>query len=685
VSARRLSALLLLLAPFACTTSGSNYPYLPATGTGGTSGTGTAGTGMVTPTGDVMITITSPADGTTVSDSTVLPVTANVTDTGTDLIDTSSVKVTLAPLVGDAAAPVPASTGQLTTASTNASSGSYSGTISIGTLPTGSYLLTVTAQSTTGVQGKPATVTLTIAGGPTLIVNSPTEGQPESRSVSIEILVGSGAMAPTARLAGMDVTLTGPMPDANGMYDVYTATATFDPTVPAGSATNAFGALTGPQLLDVKETDGTATSEVQRTFVIDTAGPSITSTAPPAGPVIGGVVTVSATVTDPSGVLDSSVIAVIGDESGNPLFTLQLAPQGGGVYSTLFDTRNLTQCYPPPSTALCIVYPTISFRASDSVGNQTSLGYDLSVDNIPPIADLDPPLMRQMRLTALGYECSALFDPLAVNKFVGDMPNDLCEVPQVFDLRARIEDDGNRATGLKVVPLAGIDPNATNVYVLTDTTKALIVDSDGDGWCDEINPNLSPTTGPLTQSDQVLKIRLAGVTPAGGADFYKTDYTTADLASLPSGCLVGSDLTPPKRLCGFEQPTIAIGYTPANVPAVWSVEPIDNLRCLGNQLDTKANNIPDGQWICIAVASADLAGSMGVSTPMRVWVNYNDPDPGAFCVAPPANAGPPPSCTGTYDPTSMEDAVAPCKTVNFATIDKQNGVQTEVFCLPGGC
>lgn len=663
--ARGLVPALLLLAPLACTTKGSNYPFPPTTGSAGGGGTGT-----VTPMGDVNVTITAPTDGATVPASTVLNVAATVVDTGTDLIDTSSVKVTLTPVQSTAAV----STGQLTS---NGIDGTFSGTISVGNIPSGMYTLAVTAQSVTGVMSKPATVTVIISGGPTLIVQSPTEGQAVNRSVSIQILVDTGATAPTARLAGADLTLTGPTP--NGMYDVYTAKVTFDPLIPAGSQPNAFAPLAGPQLLDVKETNGTSTSEVQRIFVIDTVGPSITMTNPPTGPVIGGVVTVSATVMDPSGVIDSSVIAVIGDENGNPVFTLQLAPQGGGVYSTLFDTRSLTQCKPPPATDLCIVYPTISFRASDSVGNETSLGYDLAVDNIPPISDLDPPLMRQMKLTALGYECSALFDPLAVNKYVGDMPNDLCEVPQVFDLRARIEDDGNRrATGLKVIPIAGIDPNDTNVYILTDTSKPLVVDSDGDDWCDEINPNLVPTTGPLTQSDQVLKIRLSGVTPAGNADFFKDDYDTADLA-LPSPCVVGSDLTPPKRLCGFEQPTIAIGYTDKNVPAIWSVDPIDTARCLGNQLDTKANNIPDGQWICIAVASADLAGSKGVSTPMRVWVNYHDPDPGTFCAQPPASAGPPPTCTGTYDPTSMEDAVKPCKTRAF------DRTTTELYCAPGAC
>src|SRR5205814_8513429 len=185
-----------------------------------------------------------------------------------------------------------------------------------------------------------------------------------------------------------------------------------------------------------KETNGTSTSEVQRIFVIDTTGPTIRATTPAPGIIVGGVVTVSATVTDPAGVLDSSVIAIIGDASGNPVFSLQLQPQGGGVYSTLFETHNLTQCKPAPATDLCIVYPTVSFRASDAAGNESSLGYEFAVDNIPPLSDLSPPKMRQMRLTSLGYECSALFDPLGLQQEIGDMPKDGYVVPQVFDLRA---------------------------------------------------------------------------------------------------------------------------------------------------------------------------------------------------------------------------------------------------------
>jgi hypothetical protein len=615
-----------------------------------------------------MVKITAPSDGTVIADSTVLQVNATVDDTTSDLIDTSSVKVVVTSVNAMGKPGAIVGTGQLVSTGGD----TFAGTISLGNLSTGSYTLTVSAKSLPGATSHD-TVTLMVQGGPTLIVNAPAEGQPYSDSVSIQILVDHGAAAPTATLAGNSVMLSPPTP--SGAYDVYTATVWFGPP-PAPSGAQPLQQLSGKQLLDVKETDGTATSEVFRTFVIDTAGPTITNTTPAPGQMAGGVLTISATITDESGVLDSSVVAVIGDEQGNPIFTLQLPPQGGGVYSILFDSLNLTRCGPPPSTDPCIVYPTVSFRASDAVGNETSVGYEFTVDNIPPVADLDPPKMRQMRLASFGYECSALFDPLSVNRFPGDMPNDGCMVPQLFDLRARVEDQGNHGTGLKVVPIAGIDPDNTSIYILTDNSQPLIVDTNGDGYCDAINPLLAPTTGPLTQAAQVLKVRLAGVTPRGSADF---EASQADPGLPIAGtCVAGKDPAPPKLLCNFEEPTIAIGYSD-NLPAVWSIEPIDQDRCLGNQFDTRANNIPDGQWICMAVGTADLAGNHSVSAPMRVFVNYNDG--GGFCATPPAGSPAPPDCTGRYDydPVTKKATVTtgPCQTLKFTG--------TELYCAPGDC
>jgi hypothetical protein len=667
VSARGGLLGVLVLIPLACTTQSSNNPYMPSTGGGGVGG------GAVMPTGSVTVMITGPSDNTTIFGSSTITVTATVDDSGSDLIDTSSVKMTLAPIPMGATMPTPGTapvaSGQLVfTGGDN-----YSGTLNIGALAPGSYALVATAQSATGAKGTSPQVTLLLQGGPTLIVNAPTEGQSYNGSVSIEILVDPNAPAPSAVLAGMNVTLSGPT--RNGNYDVYTATVTFGPVVPPPTV-NGFPALSGPQLLDVKETANGATSEVLRIFVIDTQGPTITLTTPAPGVVVGGVQIISATITDESGVLDSSVEAVIGNQQGDPIFTLQLMPQGSGIYATLFDTANLTPCV--PGSGLCEVYPTVSFRASDTVGNESSLGYEFSIDNIPPVADLDPPPMRQMQLVAFGYECSALFDPLSRNTSVGDMPNDNCTVPQLFDLRARVEDDGNHAVGLKIGPIAGIDPANTSVYIVPENPSEPIpvaVDTDGDGNCDAINPLLAPTMGPLTQSNQILKVRLAGVPPGGSADF---EGKTADPGlPIPGVCQQGIDPAPPKSLCqlaGLLEPTIAIGYAD-NSPAIWSVEPIDADRCFGNQFDTYANNIPDKSWICIVVGSADLAGNHSVSAPIRVWVDYNDP--GGFCAAPPASAGAPPPCTGRYDPVSKTAAIGSCNARKFGS--------GELYCAPGAC
>lgn len=655
MSGGRLFLACAFLAPLACSSKASNNDYLPPTGAGG-SGTTTPPNGMVT------VTITAPADGTTVSDSSDVSVTATVVDTGTDFIDSSSVKMTLAAMGSSAII----STGQLVSSGGDA----YSGTLSIGDLPSGSYTLTVAGKSSTGVSGQNA-VMLVVQGGPTLIVSSPAENQAYNDLLTVQVLVDPGAPAPTATLAGMQITWPAPNPMQTAMYDVYRAQVWFGPPpTPAGAQT--FPTLSGKQLLDVKETAGGSTSEVQRDFVIDTAGPSITATTPAPGAIVGGPVEISAQITDQSGVLDSSVYAVIGDAQGDPVFTLQLLPEGGNLYGAQFDTLDLTQCPQPPAIGPCIVFPTISFRATDSVGNESSLGYEFSVDNIAPLSDLDPPELRQMKLTGSGYQCSFLFDPLSVNRDVGDMPNDGCMVPQLFDLRARIEDQGNDPNGLKISPISGIDPDNTAVYILTDNTQPLIVDSDGNGTCDTINPLLAPTMGPLTQSDQVLKIRLAGVAPGGSADF-RPDTTVP--ASAPCG--PGTDTSPPKVLCmedGFEQPTLALAYA-NNLPAIWAIEPIDPARCFGNQLDTRANNIPDGQWICIAVQSADLNGNKGVSTPMRVYVKYDESGP--FCATPPPTAGPPPNCTGTYDPASKTATQGTCTTLSFPS--------GEIYCAPGGC
>ena len=108
--------------------------------------------------------------------------------------------------------------------------------------------------------------------------------------------------------------------------------------------------LINEQLLTVWATNANG-KRVERhlIFTIDKRGPQITQTTPTPGQILGNVIRISATVTDEAAVLDSSVIAVIGDDTRPALFNVSLKPEGGGSYSVLFDTKKLTQCPDPRS------------------------------------------------------------------------------------------------------------------------------------------------------------------------------------------------------------------------------------------------------------------------------------------------------------------------------------------------
>jgi hypothetical protein len=337
----------------------------------------------------------------------------------------------------------------------------------------------------------------------------------------------------------------------------------------------------------------------------------------------------------------------------------------------------------------------MSVRAADLLGNETTISYEFAVDNIGPIADLVPPPLYVWKYD-MGMRCSHSFDPLSRNIYDGDAPDDLCVVPQMFDLRARIEDDGNHATGLKQIPISTVDPDATAAYIL-DTpvlpggeVQPLVVDTDGDGFCDALNPKLQPTTSPLQGPRQVLKVRMAPVPPAGAGDFATPD-PTLPLQTSAGLCLAGRDVDPPVDLCALgPQPSMAISYA-GGLPAIWAAEPVapkDPAFCFGGQLDTKANNITAATgaagWKCIAVVAADMNGNQSTSAPIRVYLdNYRFGGRAeTWCpnnAVPPAGAGPPPNCTGTYNKaTGVVSTTPTCKSRNFKILAPE-------ICERGDC
>ena len=129
---------------------------------------------------------------------------------------------------------------------------------------------------------------------------------------------------------------------------------------------------------------------------------------------------------------------------------------------------------------------------------------------------------------------------------------------------------------------------------------------------------------------------------------------------MPLGCLPGSDLAPPKPLCMVTSLTKAIFYSAdPETPAVYTIPPAiagDQVQCMGLPFDFKANGVSDG-WTCVAVEAADQAGNVGVSPPLRLWVDLDAVGMGKV----PTNAGATPSCTGSYDPATKKSTLGTCK------------------------
>ncbi|HEY0705580.1 MAG TPA: hypothetical protein VGG33_02225 [Polyangia bacterium] len=603
--------------------------------------------------GSVSIEILAPANDAILSVATGPEVRARIRSTNSagassaDPILPESVRF----FVGTPDPKAPSVTGTLTGPSLTAE---YFGRMDLTTLPTGFYVLAVTASTRAGAQGL-ARIAVVVDAGPKVTILSPRHQGSYKGSTTVEVAVEAApfelAEMPQAFVGSVGIPLE--PGDGPGRFRGTIEFAKFTPP------------LIDEQLFRVvaRNRQGTA-AEGRAVFFVDEDGPLIADTSPDDGDVIGGVVRIAARVTDRAGVLGPSVVAFIGNRGGEG-FELELLPEGGGtgVFSALFDTRKLSSCKLPRGNGLCVLWPSVSYRASDLLGNETVLAYDVGIDNQPPLIDLDPPSMRVTKFDN-GWRCSWAFDPLGWNHRLGDMPDDGCVVGQVFDLRARIEDQGNWATGSKLPPVATVDPPTVTAYVMDDTTQPLSVDTDADGICDAVNPTLIPTTMPPKSSKEILAVRLVPLAPGGSADF------TSDPSLLGSGCALGRDIEAPAPLCIAQELTLTLGYHAARgpEPAIWAIEPIDQPFCVGGQFDSHANLLYNEGWMCLAVVATDRVGNKSVSHPLRVYVHHKAADLPVTetCPAPPPNAGPPPDCTGAFDRKTNALITGTCKGERFA-------------------
>ncbi len=322
------------------------------------------------------------------------------------------------------------------------------------------------------------------------------------------------------------------------------------------------------------------TRTVRVDFVADSSGPTIEIETPSPGELVGGFVTVVASVTDPAGV--SMVRGWFGH--GDELNSFPMYSATGNTYVGTYDTRNVDPNW---------IFPTLEVTASDSVGNENSVGELVALDSRPPLIGLDPPPMREgdkidslrcLRtvetadsagcttclattecVNSVGnvactddpdpddplgacqtylldhpaeleqcaqcldashcldcMECGRLFDPLG-----SDAASDGQVAGSLSEIRARVEDQRNgpeQLNGDWYVPIATVDPGSVQLFVLQNDAEPLLQPSDsGDsGSACTINPGLTLTTGSLSASDQVLVIDLVPVEPGGSSYFPST-------------------------------------------------------------------------------------------------------------------------------------------------------------------
>lgn len=332
----------------------------------------------------------------------------------------------------------------------------------------------------------------------------------------------------------------------------------------------------------------------------DGLAPLITLVSPEEGALVGGTITLAVDVSDADG-----IDTVTATSAGADPVTLN---HGSGTrWTGTYDTRSL------PGTV-----PTIVVRARDRSGAESQLGFQITLDNVAPWVSLDPPNVRESKLVDDQLQCSRSFDPLG-----GDAPNDGESVAQHIELRARVVDLGNTGTQSTTVliPNAGVE-NAV-MYVVDDSSVALVVDGDGDGFCDRINPDIDPDI-----STGVVVVDLAAVPASGAPPSGDVDAVAGGNASECAATYTSSGT----QLCETEpEMTYAIATTFDGRPQIYGIAPVNAGSCAGYFFDAVATTIADG-WACVAVVATDGLGNSSVSPPLRICIDH-EPDGAEGCPA----------------------------------------------------
>lgn len=364
---------------------------------------------------------------------------------------------------------------------------------------------------------------------------------------------------------------------------------------------------------------------VSYSFLVDGRGPVIQISSHEDEDIIPGQDTLVFTVTDDHvGVDPQTVVVTLNGvkhryDPTDPNWSYQIED---GRFTFRIDSRNI---------AGSISQITILIEAEDNVGNRSDgTSLTLYLDEFPPIVDLDPGNVREIRRDGPDHVCSDSFDPL------GTAPNDLDTVVDFILPRALVWDLTNSAPGQIWHYLSGADSQRVHLYLKDQTSVPLIVDTDSDGICDDIDRSL------------VLPYQVLRPVAPGGTPPEQGNSTEPPLAVFsPPAELDEADCKLqarelPRPLCNGESDlTRVIGHGVAfsEESVVYAKGSLNDPECTGGQWEITPH--VDEGWICLAAVAYDNVGNRGVSAPLRLC--YDSPlQPGTpACVTDKSN---PPTC-----------------------------------------
>jgi hypothetical protein len=398
---------------------------------------------------------------------------------------------------------------------------------------------------------------------------------------------------------------------------------------------------------------------------IDGTPPTIAVTGPKSGSMIGGQAALVFTVKDPDSGVDPSTVAVTINRTTFYYDASQVqrweANLATGTFTFYFDKRDLSDS---------VVQATIMIDASDKVGNSTNDGTGqrgaslvLYRDDRAPVVDLDPPTVRELRLSGATWYCSSSFDPLGNAASQGQL------VHNVPYFRALVWDLTNQASAdQQVFYHAGTNPSSVYLYLQDDVYAPFVINASGVDpadlvkHCDEI---ATPPAGTTEHKQQ-----LSAIPATGTASYLAVD---PDPDPPVGGYSLGTDKDLQPGVCAQHASSLSrvIGHEAVGHDAVvYGISPdASGLECTGRYWEIKSvidRPVREG-WLCLAARASDNLGNVRVSAPLIVCYDDDttpyvpdciDPnDPSHTTVLDPATVVPPITCTDGCTPVRFVDKV----------------------------